>query len=103
MFVCIILEVAVIVDLVGRCVGIDGTLGERCLLLLSTDTGKVVGQDGSLAAVAVKDVVIRAVDVIVVVHSANVLDGLGKGLRKSTVGLLTGVDRRVCGDNRSSR
>lgn len=103
MFIDIVLKTAVAVGLVSRSVNVDGTLVGGGLLLLGAGGGEVLGQDGSLAAVAIEDVVVRAVDVVVVAHSANVLDGLDAGTRKSTVGLFTSVDRRVRGHSRSSR
>jgi hypothetical protein len=48
--------------------------------------------------VTVEDMVLGAVDVVIVLNSADVLNGLD---RKSTVGLLAIVDRRVGRNDRS--
>jgi hypothetical protein len=87
----LILDTAVGVGLVDRSVNIHRTLGGRDLLLLSVGHGEVASENGSLDTVTVEDVVFRVVNV----DSANVSDGLGLETRKSTVGLLVTVGRRV--------
>lgn len=92
-FVDIVLKTAVAVGLVGRSVGVEGIIGGRGLLLLATGIGEVISQDGGFATVTVENVVFGAVDVVIVTHSANVLDRLDTSTSKSTIGLLTSVDR----------
>lgn len=102
MFVLIELKTAVIVGLVGGSINIDGFLGRRDILLLSAGSGEVMGQDGGLLTVAVEDVVLGAVNVVVVLDSLDVSDGFDVRTSVSTVDLLVIVDRRVRGDNRDS-
>jgi hypothetical protein len=91
----LILDTAVGVGLVDRSVNIHRTLGGRDLLLLSVGHGEVASENGSLDTVTVEDVVFRVVNVVIALDSANVSDGLGLETRKSTVGLLVTVGRRV--------
>jgi hypothetical protein len=91
----LILDTAVGVGLVDRSVNIDGTLGGRSTLLLGAGDSKVASEDGSLDTMTVEDVVLGVVNVVIVLDSANVSDGLGLETRKSTVGLLVIVGRRV--------
>jgi hypothetical protein len=94
----LIFEASVDVALVSRCVSVGRTLDRRTLLLLGTSGSEVVSKNGSLHAVTVEDMVLGAVDVVIVLNSADVLNGLD---RKSTVGLLAIVDRRVGRNDRS--
>ena len=93
MFVLVELETAVTVGLVGRSIDIDGAPGGRGLLLLGAGSGEVVGEYGSLTTVTVEDMVFRVVDIVVVVNSLDVFDGLDVRTSESTVHLLVIVDR----------
>jgi hypothetical protein len=91
----LILDTAIAVGLVGGSANIDRTLSGRSTLLLSAGDSKVASEDGGHDAVTVEDMVLGVVNVVVVLDSANVSDGLGLETRKSTVGLLVIVGRRV--------
>ena len=61
------------------------------------DRRRDVGWTRSLHAIAVEHVVLGAIDVIVLLDTFDILDGLNLGMGESTIDLLAIVDWRVEG------